>query len=145
MSGDTLILAGVLILRKLFKKKTTAISDDISLVKSDSSTTKTQQSSVVNATNELVEAYNNMKAAYDKYESVEDDRNRLVGAVMVQNVAILDILQSVYVNSKNLPQGTKDIVNIKYANAHKTLDNDQILKAIVESVRGQISTGSDET
>jgi hypothetical protein len=93
------------------------------------------QNGVVGAVNEMIGAYNTMRTSYDKYESAEDDRNKLVGAMVVQSAAILEILTAVYSNSKNLPQGVKDIVNLKYAKCLATLQNDDKLRAFVESVR----------
>jgi hypothetical protein len=91
--------------------------------------------------NKLSEEYKALKAAYDAYGATEDDRNRVVGALVAQTTAVLEILTTVYVNSKNLPQGVKDIVSLKYANCLKSLDNDTQLKAIVEAVRDNIGGG----
>lgn len=138
MAGDAAILMVVFALRSILKKKTSDISTDLKTVKGDASGTRSQQGLVTDAINGLIGGYNEMRASYDKYETVEDDRNRLVGAVMVQNTAILDILQTVYANSKNLPQGVKDVITLKYANALKTLQNDEILRAIVDSVHEKV-------
>jgi len=82
-----------------------------------------------------------MKEAYEKYETVEDDRNRLVAAVMAQNTALLDMLRTVYANSKNLPQGVKDTVMLEYANARKMLSDDEALRAVIDSVHEKINAG----
>ena len=139
VAGDAIIFIGVLILRSVFKKKTTDISSDLKLVKGDASGTRSQQVLVTDAINGLIGGYNEMRASYDKYESVEDDRNRLVAALAIQNTAILEILRTVYVNSKNLPQGVKDVVTLEYANALKTLGNDETLRAVVEAVREKVT------
>lgn len=142
VSGDALIFICVILLRGLFKKKTSDISSNIKSVKGDTSQAGAQQVSVVGAVNELIGGYNSMKESYEKYETAEDDRNRIIGAVMVQNTAILDMLQTVYANSKNLPQGVKDMLTLKYANALKTLDNDEILRTVVDSVHEKVNTGA---
>ena len=90
----------------------------------------------------MLQGYTGMKEAYEKYESVEDDRNRLIGAVMVQNTVILEILYAVFVHNKNLPQGVKDLVVLQYANGQKSLGDDEVLRAIVESVRQKINLNS---
>lgn len=104
-------------------------------IKANTSIVSASQNGVVGAVNTMIEGYNQLKESYEKYENVEDARNRLVGAVMVQNAVILDILQTVYVNNKNLPQGTKDLVNIKYAKCLSALENDDELRSCVEAVR----------
>ena len=104
-------------------------------IKANTSNVSALQNGVVGAVNGMIDGYNQLRESYEKYENIEDARNRLVGAVMVQNAVILDILQTVYVNNKNLPQGTKDLVNIKYAKCLSTLENDEELKGCVEAVR----------
>ena len=86
-----------------------------------------------------------MKEAYVQYGAMEGERNRVVGAVFATNAAILEILTTVYVNSKNLPQGVKDLVNLKYANCLKTLEDDKQLIAIVEAVRNNLGNATDAT
>lgn len=138
--GDAAIFVLAIFVKLFVDKKIKSIIYDLSVVKGDASETATAQTSVVSSVNGMIDGYNQMRASYEKYESVEDDRNRLVGAVMVQNTALLEILTTVYVNNKNLPQGVKDIVNLKYANAQKAIGNDDTLRAIVESVREKIET-----
>lgn len=138
--GDGLIVAFGVFYKIRNDKKTKDIATDLKTVKSNASGTFTSQSAVVNVVNEMVDGYTGMKSAYEQYQSVEDDRNKLIGAVMVQNTALLEILNTVYINNKNLPQGVKDIVNLKYANCMKTLENDKVLCAIVESVREKIGS-----
>lgn len=140
--GDMMIFIVVVVLKGAFKRKNSAMSDELAAIKGHTATAKSQQSAMVGAMNQLIDGYNAMKGSYDKYESVEDDRNKLVGAVMVQNTAILDILQTVYANSKNLPQGVKDVITLKYANALRALGEDKTLAAIVEAVHEKVGQGA---
>ena len=141
--GDGMILIGVMVLKGIFKKKTSDISSDIKGVRGDTSRAGAQQIAVVDAVNELIAGYNNMKKAYEKYETVEDDRNRLVGAVLAQNTAILDMLRTVYANNKNLPQGVKDVVMLEYANTKKALGDDELLRSVVDSVHEKVNAGTE--
>lgn len=140
LAGNGILLGVLLIVRSLFKKKIREISADIKIVKGDAAGTASAQSSVVGAVNSMIDGYNDMRTAYEKYELTEDDRNKLVGAVMVQNTAILEILSLVYVHNKNIPQGVKDLVTLKYANCQKSLEDDELLRAVVDSVREKISS-----
>lgn len=101
------------------------------------------QNGVIDVANALLQGYAEMKEKYQQYENIEDDRNKIVGAVMVQNATILDFLVTVYANS-NLPQGVKDIVSLKYARCNKALDDDEKLKSLVLAVQNIIK-GQDET
>ena len=93
------------------------------------------QDKMIAGYNALAEAYDKMRDTYNKYEAVEDDRNKLVGAVMVQCSAMLDILTSVYTNSSHLPQGEKDLILYKYSKCLSALDSDEKLRACMDAVR----------
>ncbi len=136
--GDAVIFILAIIVKLRNDKKTKEIENVLGAVKDDTKGTVFSQNSVVCAVNGMIDSYNGMREAYEKYESTEDDRSRLVGAVMVQNTALLEILQTVYVNNKNLPQGTKDLVNQKYANCLKALSDDELLRSLVEKVREKV-------
>ena len=127
-----------LLAKRSADRKSNAISQDLQIVKQDASGTHASQGSVVGAINTMIDGYNEMRGSYEKYEGIEDDRNKLIGAVFIQNTAILEILTTVYVNSKNMPQGVKDLVNLKYAKCLKTLESDELLRGVVEAVRQEI-------
>ena len=143
LAGDAIIFILAIFVKLRNDKRTKHIESDLQIVKGDASGTASAQSSVVEVVNGMIDGYNNMRNSYEKYEHTEDDRNRLVGAVMVQNTALLEILTTVYVNSKNLPQGVKDLINLKYANCQKALGDDEMLRAIVEAVREKVGTKMD--
>ncbi len=145
MAGDIAIFILAIFVKLRNDKKTKSIAKDLATVKTETTQTLGGQDSVVEVVNNLIEAYNGLSAdyqklkeSYDTYGATEGDRNRVVGALVAQNTAILEILTTVYVNSKNLPQGVKDLVNLKYANCLKSLEDDEQLKAIVEAVRSNI-------
>ena len=90
----------------------------------------------------LQAGYAELRKAYEKYGETENDRNRVTGAVLAQSAAMLEILQLVYANSGKLPQGVKDLINLKYANTLKTIGDDKQLLAIVAAVRDNINAGA---
>lgn len=104
-----------------------------------------QQSSVVDAMNNLIENYNAMADKYERYGSLEGTRDKYAVAMVTQSYAILEILHTVYANSKNIPQGVKDLINLKYANCLKQLSDDKDLLAIADSVRSIIGTEAETT
>ena len=128
------------------RKKTT---DDASAVQTaiqgDVSAMKNVQNAVIDVVNNLSAKYAEMKEKYGEYESVEDERNKLVGAVMLQNQTILEILTSVYANSKNLPQGEKDIILYKYSKCLSALDDDNALRSCVEAVHAALGEHTKDT
>lgn len=140
LAGDAVIFILAIFVKLRNDKRTKDIASDLKIVKGDAAGTASSQTSVVDVVNNMIVGYNGMRESYEKYENTETDRNRLVGAVMVQNTALLEILTTVYVNSKNLPQGVKDLINLKYANCQKALGDDKLLCAIVESVREKVGT-----
>lgn len=140
--GDALIFVLAVFIKIKNDRKTKAITSDLAVVKSDASGTHSSQNSVIGAVNSMIDGYNSMRETYERYEGLEDDRNKLIGAVFVQNTAILEILTTVYANSKNMPQGVKDLVNLKYANCLKALESDESLRTVVDLVRQEIGAES---
>lgn len=158
-SGETLSVVGsgiLLILNLILKHSSSKMSKEtkktLENIKGEVEETLGGQNSVVDVTNRMIDGYNGlserydaMKEVYDQYGAMEGERNRIVGAVLATNSAILEILTTVYVNSKNLPQGVKDLVNLKYANCLKTLEDDKQLMSIVEAVRYNIGSATGDT
>ncbi|MBR2388109.1 MAG: hypothetical protein IKB02_09985 [Clostridia bacterium] len=137
--GDVILVILTLFIRSRTGKKTAEIEKTVNSIEEYAKATNGSQGSVVGAVNGMIDGYNALKDSYEKYGETEDDRNRLVGALLAQNTAILEILVSVYPHSKNLPQGVKDVVMLRYANCLKALDDDEKLKSIVASVREGIN------
>lgn len=113
-----------------------------SMKKLDSNVLKSNstQTEVVDAVNCLIEGYNTLGKELEDYNKTEDERYKMVGAMIVQTQAILDILATVYANSKNLPTGVKDLINLKYAKALKLVENSEELKEIAQSAGAEIVT-----
>ena len=126
------------------KNNGAAVLNGVTAIHGSTSDVAASQNGVVGAVNEMIGAYNVMRSSYDTYAGAEDDRNKLVGAMVVQNAAILEILTTVYANSKNLPQGVKDLVNLKYAKCLAALQSDEKLKAFVASVKDVVNEVSSE-
>jgi len=108
---------------------------DSNVLKSNST-----QTEVVDAVNCLIEGYNTLEKELEDYNKTEEERYKMVGAMIVQTQAILDILATVYANSKNLPTGVKDLINLKYAKALKLVENSEELKEIAQSAGAEIVT-----
>lgn len=143
--GDAIIVFIYVIAKIRSKKRNKDFNLEWAEVRQNTSGTAASQTSVVNAVNSMIEGYNGMQNTYEKNQGTEESRNKLIGAVMVQNTAILEMLSTVYVNSKNLPQGVKDIITLKYAKCQKALSDDQLLCTIVETVREKVNESSDNT
>lgn len=118
------------------QKKTNVASDEKqSNILSGVNGVVSSQNGVIDAVNQLSIGYERMKTAYERYESVEDDRNKLVGAVMIQTATVLDIMASVYVNSNHLPQGEKDIILLKYSKCLAAMEDDEKLRECMRAVQ----------
>lgn len=122
------------------KRRNNLIIGGVSKLETGTQVIGGQQSSVVNAMNSLIENYNAMADKYERYGSLEGTRDKYAVAMVTQSYAILEILHTVYANSKNIPQGVKDLINLKYANCLKQLSDDKDLLAIADSVRSIIGT-----
>lgn len=136
---DGVIVILAIVIKLVTGKKTASIEKVVNSIKEDTKNTNGSQASVVGAVNNMIGGYNALQQSYERYGETEADRNRLVGAVLASNTAILEILTTVYPHSKNLPQGAKDIVMLTYANYLKALEDDEKLAALVASVREGIN------
>ena len=146
--GDVALIIIALYMKLRNGKGTKEINAALNKIQEETGLSLTNQGNVVDVINNLIDSYNaqaaaymRMREAYEKYGATELDRNRVIGALAAQIATVLDILSTVYVNNKNLPQGVKDLVNIKYANCLKALENDGELASVVKAVRAAIGAG----
>lgn len=130
--GDIVLVACLIAQRVKQKKKLVELGTNIITVKDDVANTVSSQKSVVNVTNELIEGYNKFEKALNNFDSTESERYKTLLAAFAQTKAILEILTTVYANSKNIPQGVKDLVNLKYADVLKLVGDEDKLKEIAE-------------
>ena len=126
------------VVKSLSGKGNAKVLKRLDSVKRDTDSTTNTQGAVIETVGKMVAGYNELRESYERYGATEDDRNRVVGALVAQNTAILEILTTVYCNNSNLPQGAKDLVQLTYANCLKTLDNDEQVRAIITAVRNNI-------
>lgn len=145
-AGSILVLAVSAIIKVANSKGNKELKNQMTSLSGTAEEASKAQTSVIKAVNSMINGYNvmqcgydEMRATYEQYQSMEDDRNRLIGAVMVQNTALLEIVSAVFIHNKNLPQGVKDLIVLQYANCQKALGDDAVLKAIVDSVREKIN------
>ena len=94
---------------------------------------------VVGAVNDMIEGYNAMSKGYDERKVIEEARDRAIAVVMAQNTFIIETLQTVYANSKNLPQGVKDIINLKYAKCLKVIGDEETLNRLADVFRSELA------
>lgn len=130
--GDTFLFACLIAQRRKQKKKLFELGTDIITVKDDVASTVSSQKSVVNVTNELIEGYNRFEKALNNFVATEQERYKAMLAAFAYSKAILEVLTTVYANSKNIPQGVKDLVNLKYADVLKLVGDEKKLKEIAE-------------
>lgn len=130
--GDIILVACLIAQRVKQKKKLVELGANIITVKDDVANTVSSQKSVVNVTNELIEGYNKFEKALNNFDATESERYKTMIAAFAQTKAILEIMTTVYANSKNIPQGVKDLVNLKYADVLKLVGDEDKLKEIVE-------------
>ena len=121
--GNIIVMIMLIVYNVKSKKK--LLNIDSTVIKQSET-----QSDIIEVINGLIGGYNSLETKLSKYNATEDERYVAVGAMVVQTKAILDILTTVYANSKNIPQGVKDLVNLKYANVLKIVEDTDRLKEI---------------
>lgn len=125
--GDVILLALLIYDSVKSKKKLLSISDTTTL-------TQNSQADTINVVNKMIEGYNVVEKKLEEFENNDSERRKLFAAMAIQTKAILEILAVVYPNSKNLPQGVKDLVNLKYADALKIVGDENMLIEAAEKV-----------
>ena len=133
------------------KKSGIGLTGSLSKLFAGTAAVSESQNSVVSAANDMLAGYEKVcesnKELRLEVESVRkagEGRDKLVGALAVQMSAVLEILMSVYANSKNLPQGVKDIVSLRYAKCLSATESDEGLRDCIESIRKTIGAGERE-
>lgn len=143
--GDVILVIMLIIEKAKSKKSYTAIGSQLLSIGKGVYNTETSQNNVVGVTNELIAGYNKFEQTLDNFDAKEDERQKTAMAAYIQTRAILKILVTVYANSKNVPQGVKDLVNLEYADVLKLVGNEGTLKQLVDSTAVQSTEESAAT
>lgn len=149
--GDVALIAFAVYAKLKRGKGDKEINAALDRIKQETGLSLTNQGSVVDVINDLIDSYNSQTAeytklreTYERYGETELDRNKVIGALAAEISTVLDILSAVYVNNRNLPQGIKDLINMKYARCMKMLESDGELASVVAAVRHAVG-GNEES
>lgn len=144
--GDGILGVIIICLMRKYGKLAKSINDNCKRQVNDMIAVQGAQNNVVDVVNNLIDAYNTMSKRYaelsavcEKYGSSEEERNKVIGALATEAGTVLDILSTVYVNNRVLPQGVKDLVTAKYAGCLKALDNECGLASIIDAVHSALN------
>lgn len=140
--GDVILVIMLIIEKAKSKNSYTAIGSQLLSIGKGVYNTETSQNNVVGVTNELIAGYNKFEQTLNTFDAKEDERQKTAMAAYIQSRAILKILVTVYANSKNVPQGVKDLVNLEYADVLKLVGNEETLKQLVDSTAVQTTEES---
>lgn len=121
------------------KKKATAIAENVAGIVNNTSQVSKSQNSVIDVANALIVGFNGIQESFDKRQGEEEDRNHAVVTLVALCMTMLEIQMTTYTNNKNLPQGIKDLCLLKYSNCLKTIEEDERLKAIYDSIKQAFS------
>lgn len=133
--GNGVMLLVYYTIYKLQKVKNLNIIETATSILDKVKMTSSSNSKMVETMNGLIDGYNAMEKLYEDNAHDEEERNKMVNAVMIQNTAILEILREAYSQNKNLPQGVKDLINLAYASAKTTIDSDENLSKVVNETK----------
>ena len=127
-----LIISQIISNRKNKKNK-----DDISnSVKSNNES----NTAVVDSVNKLIEEHNDELVFLGQLKENGIDLITMVKEMVIYSKSVLEILSAVYANNKNIPQATKDLVQLKYVEA---LKKEAAMKAVL-SIEGSASEETEE-
>ena len=118
-SVDLLALAGGIVAIIIDKKTNKKFNEETKTAIKEN-TTEMQRNTASN--DEVLKVANKLIDATNELTVGEEVRDENIRQVLLLNKAVLEILVTVYVNNKNIPQAVKDLVNLKYVNALKDSD-----------------------
>lgn len=99
------------------------------------------QNGVIESVNEMGNNVASLIEAFENVRQNEEARNQIVTALFVELSAVKQMLMTVYPNSKNLPQGVKDLINIENANCLKIINDNKALSDLYKHVFNAITAG----
>ena len=141
---NTILEIVILIFLMWLRRKTNKVGVNVEANTLGNASVIDSQGGVVGVVNTMIDGYNAFKTDFAKVKQSNAERDKQLAAVMVTNTAILEILTRVYPNSKNLPQGVMDVVNMTYANAMKAINDDEQLSALVTASKGLLAAGTEK-
>ena len=140
--GDVVLLGAYAVYFVLDKRKSKDVKAKLETIAGNTGNVAVSQGGVVEVANNLIDGYNaasakiaEMMATYSTFQERDENRDRLVAALLVQNEAIMEILQTAYANS----QGTKDLVIFKYARCLSLTNDNEKLDAIMRNIRFELT------
>lgn len=95
----------------------------------------TSQKGVVECVNTLIDGYTTMKADFDALKETDEERTKMMAAVLAEVTTVMEMMQTAYAHNRNVPQSFKDTINVKYAHCMKLVDDDAELSACVGAVK----------
>lgn len=141
---NIIILVAFAVLGKIIATLKSKVSGDIlKLGEKSSERAQTQN----NFNNSIIKGFNTLVAELSKLEQKLDgviQDESAVASLLTVDMTLLEILTTIYPNSKNLPQGVKDIVEVKYANCLKIINSEDKLAAIINAIHASCEVNANE-
>ena len=144
MTAELIFSTAILVILWTIKKIQNGIKTDLKTSNSNSANVADSQSGVVGVVNTMIDGYNGFRKDFETTIKSDEERDKQMAAILVTNTAILEIMSRVFPNSKQLPQGVKDVVNMTYANAVKIINDDQQLANLVANSKNLLAAGTEK-
>ena len=108
----------------------------------------TSQRSVVAASDDnkaevktLSEKQEKMLEYFEKYASSEEERGKIVSALLVEVMGLIEIQHVLCLNNANVPQAMKNLVTSTYARCLSVINDDAAIKEAVDQMRSILGIG----
>lgn len=96
------------------------------------------------ATKQMLENQAEMKQYYEEYAKNEQERNKVVSALLVEVMSLIEIQHITCLNNANMPQAIKDLVTSMHARCISSINDDAGLKAAYDEMRNTLGIGTSE-
>ena len=89
----------------------------------------------------LSERQEKMIEFFEKYESSEEERGKIISALLVEVMGLIEIQHVLCLNNSNLPQAMKNLVTSTYARCLSVINDDSAIKDAVDQMRAVLGIG----
>lgn len=89
----------------------------------------------------LSEKQEKMIEYFEKYASSEEERGKIISALLVEVMGLIEIQHVLCLNNSNLPQAMKNLVTSTYARCLSVINDDAAIKDAVDQMRAVLGIG----
>lgn len=141
LASGVIMLTSIVIVAIKYRKSLRWIIETVKVVTGKTDGVYDAQTQVIDRVNVLSDGYAEMARRYEEREKADEERTKIMATVLIETTTILEMLQTAYAHNRNVPQSFKDVINVRYANCMKAVENDTELAQCVAAIKSSLAKG----